>query len=561
MSKSLNYRYLNKGSGLMYSPLFNAIKSGQNRAPANQWANIINSLKSKGVKEAEINDSGLIYFIGKLEGPVTKDVLLDYLESAAPLVKEIDVEKHKYKPYSFAKYGSNYQESLYLLAGEDDFLTDKLLDVQFELEDLDFYPERLIENPMLAQELYEEEQSISGKLNSLYAKTGISTSHWRGLIDPDTGKKIESLLFHTRSSIQDDGKTFLVEEVQSDWAQRGRQYNWSDIPQAPWVTNTELWAGLAFRRLMQRAAENPEVKKFTWITGDYRNGGQFVRQDGLNDFYIKVVGKLVNRALSGTGEKAAFQKIRLGNVDAELPSFEMTDKVREKLLSPQPLYSRDHAMRQISERAKQKLTNEMKTPILSAKKMLGQSAHIKLLSSLLDEDNQAVSGRFLGDCVEVSLAGQNPARALSHECWHYAHEHLLTPTERRIADYAFNDNAGLLDKLKTTMTHQGFSSQAIAQCDDPQEAVAHAFSLWIQGDFELDLNAPEKLDTIFNKVESSFDAFKLQVHDSYELDMSQDEQTPPLELQGANDLLSLFEQMRDGMFAHRAPYIPSPAYG
>ena len=557
MSHKRNYRYLNKDTGLMYSPLYRTIKAGQNRAPANQWANIINSLKSKGVKESEINDSGILAHIATLDGPVSKADLLGFLESGKHLIKEIDLTRPQYKRYSYAKHGTDYLESLYVLAGEDDFLADKLLDLQFELEDLDFYPERLMENPLLAHQLYEQEQEIKQKLSEVNIKSRTSVSHWSDQKDPDTGKPIDSLLFHSRTSIQEDGKTFFVEEIQSDWAQRGRQRNWEGIPKAPWVTNTDLWASLAFRRLMQRAADNPAIEKFAWVTGDYRNGGNFIAPDGLNDFYIKVVGKAVNRILSGTGEKANFQKVQLGEKEVELPSFTMTDNVRAKLKEAQPLYSRDHAMRELSEHALAATSSQLKEAVASAKHMLGSSASIKLLVSLTDESNHAVSGRFLGDCIEVSLSGQNPAQALAHESWHYAYTHLLTPSERAISDNAFSNQPDnpLLDRLIDAMHANGFSNAAIAQTVDPQEAVAHAFSLWMEGKFELSGDTAPLLEATFTHVSCAFDALQAQVVTTYE------RSAQPVEPSRAeSDLLALFEQLRAEQFAHRRhPTLSAPS--
>lgn len=553
MSQNKSYRYLNRDTGLMYSPLYRAIESGQKRAPANQWPNIINSLKNKGVKEAEINDSRLLDHIADLEGPVTKEELLEILQRSAPLVKEIDVDKHKYKQYSYAKHGSHYKETLYVLAGEDDFLNDQLLDINYELEDLDFYPERLIDNPLLAHELHEKSIEIRQKINELTEKSNTSVSHWRDEIDPHTKQEINSLLFHSRSSLQENGETFLVEEVQSDWAQKGRQREWNGISKAPWVTNTEQWAGLAFRRLMQQAASNLNVKKFAWITGDYRNGGHFIRADGLNDFYIKVVGKLVNRALAGTGEKANFQTVTLGDKKIELPSFTMTDKVRAKLKEAQPLYSRDRAMRAIKQQAAKAASESMSRVVKNATLMLGDGAQIKLLSRLLDHENHPVSGRFLGSCIEVSLAGENPARALSHESWHYAYDHLLTPTEREVADNSFAPGGELLKRLTAVMKENGLPDAAITQCEDPHEAAAHAFSLWVEGRFPLGKDTPLPLEGVFSKVDGAFNALTQQV--SYatnpERTLNSDEEA----------LLAVFEALLDNSMAQRHASFAPPPHG
>lgn len=539
------YRYLNLyhlQSPYFYSPLREALLKGQKRAPADQWPNIIKSLRNRGVKEAEINDSGILEELKGKKGRLTREELVELMRINQNLVKEIDLSTPKYKRYSYAQYGADYKETFYVLATENDYLMDQILDIDFEIEDLDFYPERLIENPLYAQELYKQKQELTAKLNELNKADSISVSHYHGTKDPETGEEIKSLLFHTRSSIQEDGKTFFVEEVQSDWAQRGRQLNWRDIEKAPWITSTDLWVGMAFRRLMQRAANDPKIERFAWVTGDYRNGGYFICDDGLNDFYIKVVGRLVNRALSGTGEKAEFAKVRFGHNEFELPTFNMTDKVREKLKQPQPIYSRDAMRRTLSAQARQALEPAMHEAIKSAKYMLGNSASIKLLAAMADPKGDPVAGQFFGHCIEVSLSGNNPARALAHECWHYAYEHLLNNKERQVADTAFR-NPKLLERLTLAMQANGFTQAAINQCADPKEAVAHAYSLWAEGKLELKA-APKELNSAFNKTKSAFSALHQEVDAAYSYEETNTE----------HQLLELFEQLRQGEMAERLNY-------
>lgn len=551
MSTRSRLTYLNHSeSPLFFSPLRLAIANGQKRAPANQWPNIINSLKSKGVKEAEINDSGILEALEdaiRQDGkkPVTKDDLLQMLDDRALLVKEIHGGA-KYRGYSHARFGRDYQERLFVLASRNDFLRDQLIDLDYELDDLDFYPERLIENPLLAQELYEKKLSIQKKLKESSVSSRASLSHYSEIIDPDTNQPIRNLLFHTRTTLQDNGTTFFVDEVQSDWAQRGRRRDWDNVEKGPFVTNTDLWVSLAFKRLMQLAAQDPNIKRFMWITGDQRNGGRYVLNDGLNDFYIKVVGKIVNKLLSGTGVKCGFETIQLGDKEVELPAFEMTDKVREKLIQSQPLYSRDTMLAEASQRAKQRTPEYMGKLLEQAHHLVGSSATIRLLANMTDTMAQPVAGRFFNDVIEVSLAGQNPARAMTHECWHYAYEHLLNSKERTVADTAFLDS-GLSERLKEAMAKAGMSQEAIDQCSDPKEAVAHAYSLWANGQFELK-SAPDMLQSAFTKTEQAFSSLHEQVQETYG---SQTE----------SGLLALFESFAAGDFAEYQSQFYAAAMG
>lgn len=544
MSRTSNVTYLNLPSSMhFYSPLRKAIADGQKRAPAKQWPNIIKSLRNKGVKEAEINDSKILELIeAKGDGPVTREEVIALLDENNPFIKEIAPSKKKFQRYSHARHGSNYQERLFTLASHKEFLEDLLLDIDFELDDLDFYPERLIANPLLAQELYKKKVETQNKINAENINSRTSLAHYSDIVDPDTGKPIKNLLFHTRTSLQDNGTTFFVEEVQSDWAQRGRRNDWVAVEKGPFVTNTDLWTSLAFKRLMQLAAQNPKIKRFMWITGDYRNGGRFITNDGLNDFYIKVVGKNVNRVLSGTGTKCDFQKIKLGEEDAELPGFEMTDAVRKKLLAPLPLYSRDAMRGELELKAQQRLAEQMKPMVNQAQLMLGDSASIKLLGAMMDADNNPVAGQFFGHCIDVSLSGSNPVRALSHECWHYAYEHLLTGDERRVADSAFNDQ-GLLTRLQEAMKNGGFTQDAIDQCSDPMEAVAHAYSLWVSGEFTLGSQDPDLLNSAFTRTKKAF----TNLHEQIDATFTTEAET---------ELLGLFNALSDGYLCQRQEATP-----
>src|SRR3546814_777572 len=173
---------------------------------------------------------------------------------------------------------------------------------------------------------------------------GFEHHHFSTVPDPEhPNQTVKNLLGHARSSLRNG--LYFVDEIQSDWAQRGRQSNFQDerFPEAPFVTNTELWSGLILRRQLQLAAMNPNCKQFGWIIPEMHNGGLTRANPGLNDFYLKILPKTIEKVLKGTGEKVKFIEAALNkNAPTEkssFPGFDITDKVREKALQSMPLYS------------------------------------------------------------------------------------------------------------------------------------------------------------------------------------------------------------------------------
>lgn len=97
--------------------------------------------------------------------------------------------------------------------------------------------------------------------------TSSQGSHWN---EPD-------VLAHVRlQELTDkDGKrVLLVDEVQSDWAQKGRKKGFEStggpIPNGPFVEKTDAWAALAMKRVMRYAAENG-YDRVAWTPGALQN--------------------------------------------------------------------------------------------------------------------------------------------------------------------------------------------------------------------------------------------------------------------------------------------------
>jgi len=289
----------------------------------------------------------------------------------------------------------------------------------------------------------------------------------------------------------------------------------------PWVTNTELWAGLILRRQLQRAAENPEIERVAWIHGRLRNGNtQAIRNDGIGDgldnFYLKILPKIANKILAGTGVKSGFMPMKLDGQTVQVPGILMTDPVREKMRETQPLYSRDvlPTMRYGLTDNEHAAFNRI---LRRAHDMLGNDVSIRLSKQVLDAaTGKPVAARTVERLIEVSFSANNPARALAHESWHYAYLHLLAEADKQAVDRAFANGTTLNSRVRERMVASGSNPDAIAQCDDAQEAAAHGWSLWLEGKLPLSAGEATQLEPtghtgldrtvgkVFRKVEQAF---------------------------------------------------------
>jgi hypothetical protein len=362
-------KYLNDGNPpAFFSRLLDLLqRSKQSKAPASQWLPMIEAFTQKGVKKAELEESGALAFLASLNSAdvLTKDALIEEIRRRHYTVKEVLLGSPKYP--SYRQPGGEYREYLYIANSERDNVQDALDEVNFEMEELAFNPELALLQPELIVRLEKRREMLMSKVSDAIEFTG---HHFHDKIQGRYGK---NLLAHCRVSIH--GDTYFIDEIQSDWAQRGRRYDWKGIVRGPLVTSTEAWAGMVLRRQMQIAASMPGIKRLAWITESMRNGGRQdleaevaketqrktyrdylkseVEQrlasigadrmtdeeraaarrllepaiaqeaarrglsepaDMLNDFYIAVLPKLADKALAKSGAKTGFQEFVLDKV-------------------------------------------------------------------------------------------------------------------------------------------------------------------------------------------------------------------------------------------------------
>lgn len=467
-------------------------KSKQNKAKVSQWIGLINGMTQKGVRGLEIEESGVLGWLSALPADqiLTLDHVLNELSRRQVTVKEVVLGSPKYKNYRHV--GGSYREFLYIANSERNNIEDEIDRIDYELEQLSFDLDRLAQDPDAAARLAGERMAL---MNQKTTALDFDFHHFSDVI---SGKLGRNLLFHVRASTYPD--FYLVHEIQSDWAQRGRRlvnagqsaFENGSIPKGPFVTDTEAWAGLALRRHMQLAAQNHAVQRFLWIRGYMRNGwsgdeGGSYDHDGLDDFYVKIVSKLADKALKGSGGKCKFFDVTLTTNRGEtktyqVPGFEMTPEVRAHLLrEAMPLYSRAPVQREVRSQEDPQATRALAL----ATEMLGSARHVRMFSHVYDiATGRQVAGKFVNRMVHLALNAQDIVEASAHECFHYGYEHLMTSREREVISASFRPGSRLNFEITSALVLRG-DMEAAAQCTNPEEAAAHAFALWTKGEFSV----------------------------------------------------------------------------
>lgn len=520
------------------SPMFSRLKrsiddSKQGKASPAQWTSMIKAMTTKGVKTNEIDESGIIAWLESQ--PVNESILRTDLakrmDSLMFTIKEVVLQSPKFSRYH--QKGGAYKEYLYIANSERDNVVDDLERVEEEMNELVFTPERLCDEPDLVMNLERERAHL---IDMKGQSIDFSNHHFSG---ETTGRHGKNLLAHCRISERPENGLYFIEEIQSDWAQLGRKNDWTTVPRGPLVTNTESWAGMVLRRHLQLAAQNPKVEHISWITETMRNGwtqdlvgekskvaqkqaydlamkegmteamaainsdqmtpealvaakemawtsvkskvaSAGIREPGdmLNDFYLKVIPRIVDKIIAGTGEKVQIKTIEVGAGNmVEVPTIVLTDKVREKLVDKQPVYSRAMLLREPRD------STDSVAALLhnNALTMLGSTKHLHLVSHLYDiATGNRVAGRFVNSVVQVSLAAKEIEEVTDHECFHFAQERMLSQAENRTVLENFAPGTRLNNSVREILLSRGDFVLA-KQCMDPIEASAQGFALWNKG--------------------------------------------------------------------------------
>ena len=569
--------YLNPGD--FYSKLRLQIEAAKmSKMPPAQWAAFVKGLNGKGVTQAEIDDSKLIPWLQQSsEKSLAKEDVIGRLDRTAVTVKEVILGLPKYRFVSHASISDTYMEILYIANSETSNYSDRIEEIEFEMEELAFDPDLLVKSPGRVSKLVSERASL------MQAKPMTIDFDHHHFSDKIKGKHGKNLLFHIRVviTVKPNGKKlFFIDEIQSDWGQMGRLRqrdkkgyrdrglpvpNWKpNVPKGPWVTDTKLWAGLAVRRILQRAALIPDVDEVAWIRLSMRNGqptdprqederlaANVASQAAANDsdtdvdgvdevetdhYYRKLIPSIVDKLISKSGSKVSYANlVRLKDQSfGNLPGFEMTDEVRALLKGPQPLYSAAEVLRSPPVVANERLEELLR----QGSKMLGTAAKIQFVAKILDfQDMSYRSGSFMNRTMSIALNSKDLDGALNHESYHCAHELFLTQRERNAMLVAFRPDGELNQIVRERLIGKG-EIRAAKQCRSAEEAAAHAFALWSSGDLTFKTSLPAEQVGIFQSIKDCIcDVVRWLAGESIE--------------KGINTPEKVFSALRDGVLFGR----------
>lgn len=543
-------------NGRESSPFFSKLEatilaSQQGKASAPQWAAMIRALTQKGVKEIEIAESAVLGSLDSMdtEEVLTKIALARRINAMTFTIKEVGLGTPQYAAHR--QPGGEYTEYLYIANSERDNVNEELETVEYEMEVLAF--------DMGAEDLLERLSALEIRRTALIDRQPLAIDfvapHFSREIQ---GKHGRNLMAHCRTTVR--GDIYFIEEIQSDWAQRGRQQDWGTIPKGPMVTNTEAWAGMVLRRQMQIAARNPAIKHVAWMTSSMRNGGQqnlphetsqadrakarkvFIAQtaseviekmttpdmtkeqtemlksmartkgehaadvagfinadEGMNAFYMTMLPNLADKVLKGTGEKVMIKTLDLKNerMPVAVPTIEMTPAVRDKLMAAQPMYSRA-LLNPTARSADEEGLTEMLRRVGA---MVGSAKHIHLVAAVRDiATGKRVAGRYINGFMEAALDAKDIDEVADHEAFHYAEDRMLSQREKQVMLDNFQPGGELHFQVQDALIRRGDHSLAL-ECQDPKEAAAQGFALWRKGQLDA---APVPVTGIFSDLVNAF---------------------------------------------------------
>lgn len=486
--------YLNAGETPDLKPQLAAAIAGLpakiQTMPAAQWIQAIQSLPGKGqVRASELEDSKVITWLKEQgKGKLSREEVIQHVMATAVTVKEVCLGRPEYSGWTHAKHfpGSRYEEVLFIACSEKMLMEDSLEEIEWQIEQFNFEPALLVENP---ERLFE----LEGQRKKLVAAVPMAheyhAPHFSGK-DQFGERYAKNLFAHARVVIAPEQGLFLIDEVQSDWAQRGRGCDWNGVPRGAFVTDTKVWAGLVLRRLLQRAAQTPGIQRVAWIRSGLHNGGLSVTP-GKNhdDFYMEILKGIADKAIKPHGGQVRVQSLQIGaHLVPDLCQIEMSDQLRHGLAAAQPLYSRAQLVPRfaIDESAERGNWDGL---AVTARKMLGSRVHLQLLDRVYDvAAGTQVAGTMANHQIMVSLRAADKDFVINHECWHYAHEYLLTPAERAVVEAEFRWGSIANQQVRQILLERG-DVQAARQCSDAKEAAAYGFALFVRG--ELDVRSPD----------------------------------------------------------------------
>jgi len=266
-----------------YSPLEKTISETKfDKLPAKQWI-------EKFAKGEEAKWTGLTDWLGKQEGSVSKADIQKYLKDNRIEVVEVDNStkgSNRFVLLDNEGY-SVHGESVEVNGSPNNFFADYN---DNEINDFVFKDGRYV-SESTGFELEPSDDNNDGLKYGEIQLGGKSDNYKEILITlPKTyenykkltteGKQFNSTHFeepniiaHLRMNTRTDAegnKVLFLEELQSDWGQQGKKEGFKEIPNAPFVTDTNNWTKLALKTALKEAIKQGS-DKISWTTGEQQN--------------------------------------------------------------------------------------------------------------------------------------------------------------------------------------------------------------------------------------------------------------------------------------------------
>jgi hypothetical protein len=344
--------------GAKAAPWFSAVSRAVESAPLksgpnSQWAGWLKN--QQGIKQEELDWMGVPEWLESQPGPVTKQQLSDFVR--ANQVEVRDVVKGDVSPETIQAHDGNVESARWAAAANT-----KFSDPKWQLPGGENYRELLLTLP-------EKRTPITGDENNFLAYAREQRGRGRELTADEFLKEEEILsrlrpfnrkepfkaghydepnvLAHVRFNDRVDAsgkKTLFLEEIQSDWHQRGRKEGYGtkavtrpgalpgDIPHikssgVPDATFKSSWPELALKRMIKWAADNG-YDQIAWTPGKVQ-AARYDLSKHLDSIVYQKRGELYNiAAYPKNGSNAVWnnQSATLKDIEDHLGK-EMAEKI------------------------------------------------------------------------------------------------------------------------------------------------------------------------------------------------------------------------------------------
>lgn len=482
----------------------------QAKLQAQQWIHVINGFSQKGIKQSEIEDSGVAEWLqdqGKRQ--VTREELADLVSYRLPSIKEARLTGGdvKYRSYSFAGAGEDYNESLFYFPTVDEDLADRIADLDDRIAALNFDFDKLGEDPDAVFRLDKRRSALISQQDEVASGITLHTHFSSDLQNMCPDARADFAHMRWSVKVVDGTKTLFVHEFQSDWAQKGRACDWKgDYKRAPLVTETEHWTAFLLRRAMLLAVEQG-CDQLTWISGaSMANGGNAYGAAGLDEFYMKIVPSLAKKLAKPFQSELRLADFVLKDVPRRLAVMPVTPLMREKFAAGAPVYSYARVVEQATFDPVRAAQLE-KALQLRADTSLGEDVRMRVsivreVMSAHEEGRPAAE--LVGRTARIAFNAEDPVAALDHEGFHLVLNHHFSAREREDVQRQFAYGAPLLVRtVRLLLSHGEFDAakQAMANWE---EAAAHAYALWRKGQMPL-----SRMETLAQSVEAKAGASRI----------------------------------------------------